>query len=68
LAKLKNVVGIRLTDEEIAKLDRLADETYRGRADVLRYLIAHTRASKVRDLTLDQEPTGPEDTPVADQR
>jgi hypothetical protein len=48
----RNVVGVRLTDEDIAKLDRLAEQTYRGRADVLRYLIHQAAAAEHPDLII----------------
>jgi predicted transcriptional regulator len=54
LAKFPNVIGLRLTDEDVAKLDRLAMSTFRQRADVLRCLIAHATASETTDLTICQ--------------
>ena len=46
------VVGIRLTDEDLQKLDRLANLTYRGRADVLRYLMHQADAAVQPDLII----------------
>jgi predicted transcriptional regulator len=39
LAKFNHVIGVRLSDEHVTKLDRLAETTYRGRGDILRCLI-----------------------------
>ena len=54
------VVGIRLTDEDLKKLDRLADLTYRGRADVLRYLIHQADTARHPDLIISDGGAGVE--------
>jgi hypothetical protein len=50
-----SVVGIRLTAEEVAKLDRLAGRTFRGRGDVVRFILAHTQEAELGGLTFDPE-------------
>jgi hypothetical protein len=42
------VVGVRLTAADVQKLDRLAAQTFRGRGDLLRLLIA--RAEVIPEL------------------
>jgi transcriptional regulator with XRE-family HTH domain len=46
------VVGIRLTSEDVDKLDALATQTFRQRPDVMRCLIDMACATGQRDLTL----------------
>jgi hypothetical protein len=50
--KYNHIVGVRLSDEHITKLHRLAETTYRGRGDVLRCLIDSADALMTRDLVL----------------
>jgi predicted transcriptional regulator len=52
VAKLSNVIGVRLSDEDVRKLDRLAGRTYRGRADVLRCLLHQADALDTPDLII----------------
>jgi hypothetical protein len=52
MAKRDMVVGVRLTVEDVAKLDRLAAKTYRGRADILRCLISQAAAAEHPDLII----------------
>jgi predicted DNA-binding protein len=46
------VVGVRLTEEDLQKLDQLALRTFRGRADILRCSIHQAHASPQSDLVL----------------
>jgi predicted transcriptional regulator len=48
----QHVVGVRLSDEHLEKLKRLAKTTYRGRGDVMRLLIDQAEALLTRDVTL----------------
>jgi hypothetical protein len=50
--KFPNVVGVRLSNQEVKKLDRLAKMTFRGRGDVLRLLIAQADVVATPDLSL----------------
>jgi hypothetical protein len=53
VAKRDMVVGVRLTAEDVAKLDNLAAKTYRGRADILRCLISQAAAADHLDILLE---------------
>jgi predicted DNA-binding protein len=52
VAKRDMVVGVRLTAEDVAKLDQLAAKTYRGRADILRCLINQATMADQLDIVL----------------
>jgi hypothetical protein len=54
VTKSKNI-GLRLSPEDLAKLDAIAAETHRQRNDVVRLLISGARALKVRDIAFDGE-------------
>jgi predicted transcriptional regulator len=54
LARLLNIVGVRLSDEDVEKLDQLAEQTFRGRGDVVRLLIHEAQAAKRRDVFLSE--------------
>jgi hypothetical protein len=49
---LSEVVGVRLTRKDLRKLDKLAQVTAQGRADVRRCLIRHAEAAEHPDLIL----------------
>jgi hypothetical protein len=48
--QLSEVVGVRLTRKDLRKLDKLAIQTFRGRADVLRCLIHQADVANHLDL------------------
>jgi hypothetical protein len=52
VAKRDMVVGVRLTADDVAKLDGLAAKTYRGRADILQCLISQAAAAEHPDIVL----------------
>jgi predicted transcriptional regulator len=54
VAKRDMVVGVRLTADDVAKLDQLAAKTYRGRADILRCLISQATAAEHLDIVIDR--------------
>jgi Ribbon-helix-helix protein, copG family len=50
--KLGNVVGLRLTPDDVKKLDELARLTYRGRSDVFRLLLSQADLRSTPDILL----------------
>jgi hypothetical protein len=54
VTKTRNI-GLRLSPEDLAKLDQIAAETHRQRNDVVRLLISGARALKARDIVFDGE-------------
>ena len=50
--KYQNVVPVRFSDEQVAKLDCLAKTTRRGRANIIRLLVELAQASEAPDIQL----------------
>jgi hypothetical protein len=50
--KLGNVVGLRLTPDDLKKLDELSRRTFRGRSDIIRLLLSQAELHSTPDILL----------------
>jgi hypothetical protein len=57
------VVGVRLKAADVEKLDRLAEQTFRGRGDLLRLLIARAVSTPGFDVVLQRAGESGEEDP-----
>jgi Ribbon-helix-helix protein, copG family len=50
--KLGYVVGLRLTPDDVKKLDELSRRTFRGRSDIIRLLLSQADLRSTPDILL----------------